>query len=72
MSDRLDVYGFADHGQIEGFYPQAVSITGAGIGTLWRPKTWLSVSADVASPFNKIVPKQEGFRANLRVTFHWR
>jgi hemolysin activation/secretion protein len=72
MSERLDVYGFADHGVIEGFYPQAVSITGAGIGTLWRPKTWLSVSADVASPFNKIVPKQEGFRANLRITFHWR
>jgi hemolysin activation/secretion protein len=72
VNDKLDVYGFANHGVIQGFYPDSIQITGAGVGTLWRAKKWLTISADVASPFNKIVPKQEGYRANLRITLHWR
>lgn len=72
VSERLDLYGFADHGVVSGFYPTAQRITGAGLGGLWRIKSWLTLSGDVAQAVDKVVPDQDSMRFNLRLVVHWR
>ncbi|WP_165488692.1 MULTISPECIES: ShlB/FhaC/HecB family hemolysin secretion/activation protein [Dyella] len=68
---NLDLYGFADTGSVYAAYPSNQSITGAGVGGLYRYRTWLTVSADVAKPFNTVTPDQDSVRANFRLTLHW-
>lgn len=72
INERLDVYGFADHGVVQGFYPKSMGITGAGLGVLWRVKPWLTISGDAANAMDTVVPNQDGFRYNLRMVLHWR
>ncbi|MBS0199880.1 MAG: ShlB/FhaC/HecB family hemolysin secretion/activation protein [Proteobacteria bacterium] len=72
QSERLDIYGFADHGAISGFYPKSLGITGVGVGALYRYRDWLTLSGDVAKPIDTVVPDQSGIRADLRIAIHWR
>lgn len=68
---NFDIYGFADTGTVYAAYPSSQSISGAGVGALYRYRSWLSVSADVAKPFNTVTPDQDSVRANFRLTLHW-
>ena len=72
QNERLDIYGFFDHGSISGFYPKSLGISGLGVGALYRPRDWVTVSGDVAKPLDTVVPDQEGVRLDLRIAFHWR
>lgn len=68
---NLDVYGFVDTGTVYAAYPSSQRISGAGVGALYRYKSWLSLSADVAKPFDTVTPDQDSVRANFRLTVHW-
>jgi len=70
MSERLDMFAFADRGTTLGFYPQSKHLTGAGIGAVYR-RGWLSVSGDVGRAFETVVPQQKHLRLDLRLAMHW-
>lgn len=72
VNERLDLYGFADHGAVSGFYPDTQRISGAGLGGLWRVASWLTLSGDIAKAINTVVPDQDNMRFNLRFVVHWR
>lgn len=70
MSERLDMFAFADRGATLGFYPRSEHITGTGIGAIYR-RGWFSVSGDVGSAFDTVVPNQHRVRFDLRLNAHW-
>lgn len=67
FSERLDLFAFADHGEVRAQYPNSSAITGAGIGGMYRLR-WLSASADVAKPLNTVTPKQDSMRFDFRLS----
>jgi hemolysin activation/secretion protein len=71
FGEHWDVYGFVDHGTIYSFYPTNESITGVGPGVLYRFRSWLTVSADIAKTLQTVVPDQGSTRIDARVTVHW-
>lgn len=71
FGEKLDVFAFIDHGTIYSFYPTSKSITGFGPGLLYRYRSWLTVSADVAKPLETVIPDQSDYRIDARVTVHW-
>lgn len=72
FGEKLDVFGFIDHGTIYSFYPTSKSIAGFGPGVLYNYKTWLTLSADVAKSLDTVIPDQSGYRIDARLTVHWR
>lgn len=70
FSERLDAFGFVDHGQVHSAYPGTQQITGAGVGGSYTYR-WLTVSADVAKPFETVIPDQDSVRFDFRLTAHF-
>jgi hypothetical protein len=70
FSERLDLFGFVDHGSVYALYPNDKSITGAGVGAFYH-RGWLSASVDVAKPFDTVTPDQDSMRVDFRLTAHW-
>ncbi|MEO7066534.1 MAG: ShlB/FhaC/HecB family hemolysin secretion/activation protein, partial [Rhodanobacter sp.] len=68
--ERLDLFGFIDHGQIRAFYPNKDQISGAGLGGIYR-HGWFSASADIAKPFNTVIPDQDSIRVDFRLAVHF-
>lgn len=72
IGQSTDAYAFIDHGAVRGAFPKSASITGAGVGVVYRYKSWLIVSADVAHAFDSdVIPEQDSSRVDLRFTVHW-
>ncbi|MFC4528236.1 ShlB/FhaC/HecB family hemolysin secretion/activation protein [Dyella halodurans] len=70
IGERLDVFGFVDHGEVFAAYPSSQDITGAGVGASYNYR-WLTASADVAKPFNTVIPDQDSVRFDFRITAHF-
>ncbi len=70
VGERLDLFGFVDHGEVFAAFPSSQQITGAGVGGSynWR---WITASADVAKPFETVVPDQDSVRVDFRLTVHF-
>lgn len=68
---RLDAYGFVDHGTIYSFYPTSKSVSGVGIGALYRYHSWMTLSADLAKPLDTVIANQSGMRLDVRLAVHW-
>ncbi|MBB6183570.1 ShlB/FhaC/HecB family hemolysin secretion/activation protein [Oleiagrimonas soli] len=67
FSEKLDLFVFADHGEVRANYPNASSISGAGLGGMYRYR-WLTASADVAKPFDTVTPQQDSVRFDFRLS----
>lgn len=70
VGERLDLFVFTDYGTTQGFYPERKDISGAGLGASYQ-RGWLSVSGDVGSAFDAIVPEQNRLRFNVRMSIRW-
>jgi hemolysin activation/secretion protein len=70
FDERLDLFGFVDHGTVRSHYPDSASISGAGLGGSYQ-RGWFSVTADVAKPFNTVTPDQDSMRFDFRLSAHF-
>lgn len=71
VGEKWDIYGFVDHGQVFAAFPHSDHLSGAGLGTYWQPRHWVSLSLDVARPFDTVTSYQRGTRIDFRVSVHW-
>jgi hemolysin activation/secretion protein len=70
VGERLDLFVFTDYGATQGFYPRRNEIAGAGLGASYQ-RGWFSMSGDVGSAFDAIVPDQNRLRFNVRMSIRW-
>ncbi|MBV8157159.1 MAG: hypothetical protein JO278_05855, partial [Dyella sp.] len=70
VGERLDLFGFVDHGQVSSSFPGNQQITGAGVGGSYSYR-WFTASADVAKPFETVIPDQDSVRFDFRLTVHF-
>ncbi|WP_165418517.1 ShlB/FhaC/HecB family hemolysin secretion/activation protein [Dyella amyloliquefaciens] len=70
VGERLDLFGFVDHGQVSSSFPGNQQISGAGVGGSYSYR-WITASADVAKPFVTVIPDQDSVRFDFRLTAHF-
>lgn len=67
----FDGYLFYDQAKVYAAYPRTAYISSLGLGTAWHHWKPFVVSFDVALPFNNVIPNQDPWRADFRLTYHW-
>ncbi|WP_113065928.1 ShlB/FhaC/HecB family hemolysin secretion/activation protein [Oleiagrimonas sp. MCCC 1A03011] len=70
FTEKLDLFAFADHGEVRADYPKSSSISGAGLGGMYQYR-WLTASADVAKPFDTVTPQQDSIRFDFRLSVNF-
>ncbi|HKJ08734.1 MAG TPA: ShlB/FhaC/HecB family hemolysin secretion/activation protein [Gammaproteobacteria bacterium] len=67
----LDGFTFVDTGAVYTRSASRTSITGAGVGVSWNWKRRVTLDADVGYAVNRVIPNQDSYRFDVRLTVHF-
>ncbi|MGH8397580.1 MAG: ShlB/FhaC/HecB family hemolysin secretion/activation protein [Gammaproteobacteria bacterium] len=69
--DGFDGYVFLDQAKVFAAYPSTAYISGLGAGIAWHHWEPFVLSLDLAKPLNTVIPSQDRWRIDFRLTYHW-
>lgn len=68
---KLDAFAFTDYGRVFAAFPKTASVSSVGLGFDWHTRSWMVLSMDLGRPLNTVVPNQDAYRLDARITFSW-
>lgn len=67
----FDGYVFFDQAKVFAAYPRTAYLSSIGLGTAWHYWKPFVFSLDAAVPSQKVIPNQDPWRVDFRLTYHW-
>lgn len=71
FSHGFDGYLFYDQAKVFAAYPKTAYISSLGLGMAWQHWKPFVLSVDLAKPLHTIIPDQDPWRADIRLSYHW-